>query len=359
MNKFLKLLAFVALSLAAAQNGRSIPPAAPMKHETQIPVTIGKTSLLDIGLYQVACQSYRKDAIFLPPNFMGSDTTTGVIYDPSFQQDGLKALLLHSPWKLPAGSTWVDYQLLLPKATPLKLQFAVAMRHGVVDATHSDGVTFSAYVAEPGHEPRELYREHITSDKWKPLEFDLSSFAGKPCVIRLQVEPGPANNPSFDYSYFGDPAIVAGTLSDSEFRKQAVELLNLPSIKAVRDASLKPLVNTHLRGVTPGNILPFKNDLQPIDGGWAFRYEAADAIMQYVYKPQGFPLEDITLKVDDGIPITIAAGAGFECGSSVKTTSSRAVASRFWRFGYHVSRRAVSAPRKRRRLKDSRHFNTN
>ncbi|MBO4528532.1 MAG: hypothetical protein J5743_12945, partial [Victivallales bacterium] len=115
-----------------------------MKQETQIPVPLGKTSLLDIGLYQVACQSYGKDIISLPPNFMGSDTTTGVIYDPSFQQDGRKALLLHSPWKLPAGSTWVDYQLLLPQATPLKLQFAVAMRHGVVDPTHSDGVTFSA-----------------------------------------------------------------------------------------------------------------------------------------------------------------------------------------------------------------------
>ena len=307
-------------ALNAAPNNRTFPPAAPMKKETQIPVSLGKTSLLDIGLYQVTCQSYGKDAILLPPNFMGSDIATGVIYDPSFQQDGKKALLLHSPWKLPAGSTWVDYQLLLPEATPLKLQFAVAMRHGVVDATHSDGVTFSAYVAEPGQEPRELYREHIVSDKWKPLEFDLSSFAGKPCVIRLQVEPGPANNPSFDYSYFGDPAIVAGTLSDSEFRKQAVELLNLPAIKAVSGASLKPLANTHLRGVTPSNILPFKNDLQKIDGGWAFRYEAADCVMQYVYKPQGFPLEDITLQVDGGIPLAVATGAGFDCGSPVKTT---------------------------------------
>ena len=306
--------------LNAAPNNRTFPPADPMKKETQIPVSLGKTSLLDIGLYQVTCQSYGKDAILLPPNFMGSDIATGVIYDPSFQQDGKKALLLHSPWKLPAGSTWVDYQLLLPEATPLKLQFAVAMRHGVVDATHSDGVTFSAYVAEPGQEPRELYREHIVSDKWKPLEFDLSSFAGKPCVIRLQVEPGPANNPSFDYSYFGDPAIVAGTLSDSAFRRQAVELLNLPSIKAVSGQSLKPLANTHLRGVTPGNILPFKNNLQKIDGGWAFRYEAADCVMQYVYKPQGFPLEDITLQVDGGIPLAIATGAGFDCGSPVKTT---------------------------------------
>ena len=144
--------------LNAAPNNRTFPPAAPMKKETQIPVSLGKTSLLDIGLYQVTCQSYGKDAILLPPNFMGSDIATGVIYDPSFQQDGKKALLLHSPWKLPAGSTWVDYQLLLPEATPLKLQFAVVMRHGVVDATHSDGVTFSAYVAEPGQEPRELYR---------------------------------------------------------------------------------------------------------------------------------------------------------------------------------------------------------
>ena len=147
--------------LNAAPNNRTFPPADPMKKETQIPVSLGKTSLLDIGLYQVTCQSYGKDAILLPPNFMGSDIATGVIYDPSFQQDGKKALLLHSPWKLPAGSTWVDYQLLLPEATPLKLQFAVAMRHGVVDATHSDGGTFSAYVAEPGQEPRELYREHI------------------------------------------------------------------------------------------------------------------------------------------------------------------------------------------------------
>ena len=73
--------------LNAAPNNRTFPPADPMKKETQIPVSLGKTSLLDIGLYQVTCQSYGKETISLPPNFMGSDTTTGVIYDPSFQQD--------------------------------------------------------------------------------------------------------------------------------------------------------------------------------------------------------------------------------------------------------------------------------
>ena len=77
ISKRLILTAVVFVTLVAAD---TIPPAAPMKHETQIPITIGKTSLLDIGLYQVACQSYGKDAIFLPPNFMGSDSTTGVIY---------------------------------------------------------------------------------------------------------------------------------------------------------------------------------------------------------------------------------------------------------------------------------------
>lgn len=42
------------------------------------------------------------------------------------------------------------------------------------------------------------------------FDFDLSQHAGKTVKLRLQVKPGPKNNPSWDWSFFGDAKLIVG-----------------------------------------------------------------------------------------------------------------------------------------------------
>ena len=68
-------------------------------------------------------------------------------------------------------------------------------------------MTFSCFLTVDGHE-QELLRQHHAEARWLDYDFDLTPYAGKTVIVRLQVEPGPTNNASFDYSFFGDARIV-------------------------------------------------------------------------------------------------------------------------------------------------------
>ncbi len=278
-----------------------------------VPIDMGRTSLLDIGIYDVRCQAFSGKETQFPAGWTGDDPETGTVYTLGHRQDDKDALLLHSPWKLGAGKTWVDYRLKLPKATPITLEFSIAMRHGCVSPTGSDGVTFAAFAFEPGEMPKQLHKEHVTSDAWKTLRFDLAKLAGKQCVVRLQVDPGPSKKPDFDFSYWGDPCIIAGDDITASPENQARELMKLPAIKATAKASLLPLNNTNRNGIVPGNILPCKNTLaQDKDGAWLFTYKAKDCKIAYRYQPRTGTLDDFTMTFNDEPPMRIAVGSGLE-----------------------------------------------
>ena len=74
----------------------------------------------------------------------------------------------------------------------------------------SDGVTFSCYLIADGKQ-QQLMRRHHDKAEWIDYAFDLSPYAGKTVILRLQVEPGPRNDASFDFSFFGDAKITVGS----------------------------------------------------------------------------------------------------------------------------------------------------
>jgi hypothetical protein len=274
-----------------------------------VPLPLGETPLADIGVFQVFWQSYGKERVAMPLGWTGHfEPRSGISYQDWGRVLDRRGLLMHSPWHVPPGKAWVDYRLLLPQATPIRLSFGIAMGPDAATAAKSDGVTFSAYLfAEGGR--KELLRYHHDKALWRDYAFDLSAYAGKKVGIRLQVEPGPKNDASFDYSFFGDAKLTVGDGKQST----ADLLLRLTTARAYRATArcnLAKAANDPSRGVTPSNLLPCRNELSESDGAWRFSYEGADCRVVYTYRPATGTLDDFRVQVDDGPSLQPASGGG-------------------------------------------------
>ena len=103
---------------------------APAAELTNTPVSLppGETFLTDIGIYRVFWQSYGQPPVAMPGAWMGHfDAHSGISYQPWGRVLGRTPLLMHSPWHVPPGKAWVDYPLALPKTSPIRLTFGIAM----------------------------------------------------------------------------------------------------------------------------------------------------------------------------------------------------------------------------------------
>ncbi len=211
--KHVRILLFSALALV----GPSLPlllfaPTVSAAETPDLSVLLppGETLLADIGTYRVSWQSYGQEPVAMPVSWSGHfEPRAGISYQDWGRVLGRRALLLHSPWHVPPGKTWADYELSLPRLVPIRLKLGIAMGPDVASPDRSDGVTFSCYLTVDGRE-QELLRRHQAEARWLDFDFDLTPYAGRTVVLRLQVEPGPKNNASFDYSFFGDARIAVG-----------------------------------------------------------------------------------------------------------------------------------------------------
>ena len=297
----------IGLLTAALSSPRAAEPtAAP---STTVPLPQGTTALADIGLYRVGWQSYGREPVAMPLSWTGHfDGATGISCQPWGRVLNREALLLHSPWRVPPGRTWVDYELALPRVTPIRLSFSIAIGPDVARPDRSDGVTFSCAVTAGG-ETRELLRQHHAEGAWRDYAFDLSEFAGRTVTVRLQVEPGPKNNAAFDYSFFGDARISVGEGTPAA-REDWRKLISSRAYRANAKASLLPLADTTRRTLTPANLLPHKNALTPVGQSWRFTYDGADGKLAYAYTPATGTLDDFSAQVDDRPAFQPALGGG-------------------------------------------------
>lgn len=304
---------FATVLLAAGLTGHAAEETVP-----PVALPAGETRLAEIGTYRVGWQSYGGPTNWLPLSWAGHfDDATGVACEPAGTVLGREAWFLHSPWRVPAGRTWVDYPLQLPAQKPIQLRFGTAMGPDAVQPGKSDGVTFSCAVLADGQK-RELLRQHQTIAAWRDYAFDLSTYAGRTVTLRLQVEPGPKNNPSFDFSYFGDATLRVGNHeADSTTHFRA--FLQTPAYRATKNVSRLALRNVSDQGVTPSNLLPCTNSLVHSGNRWEFTYAAADTHLTYRYVPATGTLDDFTAIMEQRSAFQPARGGGV----SVTVTSNQ------------------------------------
>ena len=274
-----------------------------------VALPLGETLLTDVGIYRVGWQSYGGASHWMAPSWGGeADPDSGIIYQAKAGFLGRGALLMHSPWRVPCGRTWVEYRLALPRVTPLALSFGLAMDPNSMLPGKSDGVTFSCTLVGKSGE-RELLRQHWAKGVWEDHAFDLSAEAGQTVTLRLQVEPGPANDSGWDFSYFGAPKITVGS-GGSQRAALVGRMLDSKAWKATAAADMRALGNVADRGVTPSNLLAHHNTLEPAAGDWRFIYQGDDCRIVYLYHPSAGTLDDFTVAIDDGAPFCPASGGG-------------------------------------------------
>ncbi|MBU0611501.1 MAG: hypothetical protein KKI08_26730, partial [Armatimonadetes bacterium] len=146
----------------------------------------------------------------------------------------------------------------------------------------------------------------------------------KTVTLRLQVEPGPKKSPSFDFSYWGDPKIVAGTAQTSR-ADLLRSLLSRKAIRATAGVDLKALSNNPTVGVTPSNLLPCRNALKQTGEGWTFSYTCGDADITYTYRPQTGTPADFTCTVDGQAPFVPAMESGVIVETAVEGGTRRSL----------------------------------
>ncbi len=273
----------------------------------------GETALIDIGIQQVGWQSYGKEPVTMPRGWDGHfEPRSGISYTDWGQIYGRRVVMMHPPWHVPTGKTWADYPLTLPPSGPIRLSFGIAMGPDAETAAKGDGVTFSCYLTVDGRQ-QELMRQHCTEPKWKDYRFDLSPHAGKPVVLRFQVEPGPKNDASFDFGLFGDAQITVGS-AVVDRAALVRRLVNSRAYQATEKISLAALSNRPQQGIIPSNLLPCANACQRAGDAFRFLYQADDCRVVYTYKPASGTLDDFTVQVDDGPIFLPAQGGGATVG---------------------------------------------
>ena len=119
---------------------------------------------------------------------------------------GRTAILTDGPWLLGAGSVRGTFRLRLPK-TEGKLSFqAHCGMHG--KRTKSDGVTFRVVVAGTDGKEHNLFEEHTSSHLPRPVDVDLTPFAGREIDLSLIADSGPDDDFGWDTGAWITPMVV-------------------------------------------------------------------------------------------------------------------------------------------------------
>ncbi len=127
--------------------------------------------------------------------FEAGRVLSGVVTLPGFAA--------HPPWKggkAGHGAAFAEFKVRLPGGNAGLLLDWFA---GMLNPSHgSDGVTYAVEA-----DGRRIFERHVTGRGWRPMQCDLSEFAGSEIRLRLITTPGPAGNTTWDLCGWGDPII--------------------------------------------------------------------------------------------------------------------------------------------------------
>ena len=169
----------------------------------------GAASLYGSRLHRVAWQYYDKPMVYMPQGWQGGLTPCRGSFG---RQGGIvrgtskPAISMHPPWVPGGGAIFADYLVWLPDTKPIKLTFANAIRTHTAKEPPSDGVTFRVWAGDD-----KVFERHTASMTWVAGEADLSNYAGREILLRLESHPGPKRDTTCDQSFWAEPMVLAGT----------------------------------------------------------------------------------------------------------------------------------------------------
>ncbi len=191
-----------------ALSSTTAPPALPVN---AVPDN-GALPLWSLKTQRIAWRYYDRPLVYLPVGWRGSSTESAANFTVGRATRGAteEALIMHPPWKPSGGTIFVEYRVALPKTEPIVLKFANAIRDNSASEPPSDGVTFRVWI-----DKTVIFERHTDSKRWLDATVDLSAYAGKQVLLRLESHPGPAHDTTCDSSYWGRPIIMAGRIPQS------------------------------------------------------------------------------------------------------------------------------------------------
>ena len=187
------------------------PLAKPPKLPLNVAAADGVLPLAALHTHRVAWRRFDGDMRYTPVGYGGTLADGHAYFAVSRISRGVMkpTLCMHPPWQGGAGTIFAEYRVKLPETKPIVLQFANAIRDHYPPEPPSDGVTFRVWAGPAGGE-KVIFERHTDSKKWLGGKADLTAFAGKEIVLRLESHPGAKRNTTCDQSYWGEPVIIAG-----------------------------------------------------------------------------------------------------------------------------------------------------
>jgi len=252
LNRLLHFIFVVLCFTAPSFGGTTFVPDAPL------------IKLDEIGLYRIGYAYRGLDAVMFPSGWTGIyEDHTGIGCRNSDKYESRNAFLLHVPWRGGVGITFQEFTVKFPKVKHISLRGGVAMMP--FTAGKSDGVTFRVMVN--GNKLLDIHRTEI---KWKDFSLDLTKYAGSTTIIRFEVDPGPKDDPSWDYSVWGDRELVLDGYHPKTVSHPIPPALDITRLFPVQNNSMTPAsgftgkVKMHVEGETA-----------------RFTYEGTDGTLEY------------------------------------------------------------------------------
>lgn len=288
----------------------------------------------EIGWYVVGYAYRGQEERLFPAGWSGYfEERTGVACQPAGVVNGKRAFLLHCPWRGGTGVAFQTFTFRLPKAKRAFLRGFTAMRPDIVN--RSDGATFRVFV-----NGKKMMEEHRTDAQWKPFHIDLSPYMEQTVTLRFETDPGPSDNPSFDFSLWAERELVLEGYQPQPVRRPAPPPLNLQTLTSIPNGT-----------IAPRSAFAHRTSVQVHGDRAVFRYEGSDGVLEYRWrKPRNedrSPVGEWTLwaqmKGDSPVQVPLASAMSIEwtaeaspAGSSWQRAGDTVVCTRRYRVGTEV-----------------------
>ncbi len=195
----------------AAKKRPDYPPFSQLKAPSD-----GALLLWTTQAHRMVWRYNDKEQILKPVGWKGSDATcaASLSFGDTRRGDVRPAIRMHPPWRGGRGTVFCDYLVTLPDQKPILLTFANAIRDHSEKEPPSDGVLFRVWagVKQDGSDAKELFANFTDAKVWTCGRADLSAYAGKTILLRLESHPGPKNNTCCDSSYWAEPTVWCGEI---------------------------------------------------------------------------------------------------------------------------------------------------